>query len=538
MRIDKPFQVFPSIAFVTIFFLSSMLAASPRCDANQPVIELPQAALTTSAFTIPAAEWTRQSRVPAADKQVFMSMQDGDIYVLTQDKIFVKYNASGDLQWNQTLGFGGVPDDLVVNGSSYYITGNFSQKAFIARYAMNGTLEWRKWHDDSVYNVGKKVVIDGGDIYWLGSQGNTTGNMDAFATRFDAAGNPAWHVNYGVNFDSEWFDTGIVYNSALYMIVWDEIEGWMVKYDLSGNFIYEDGTPICERANFGNQICIYNGFIYTIGTVDSVTLNVRVCKFNSTLFGMYMKDWGAGSDENARAAFISDGALVIAGSTTSFGVAAETAFLAGFNMSVLDAGGTMAGAFLWKKLWNTGSVSRAWAATPLAGNCLVAAGEIVDNGQPSIFVSKQVPNTPPAIDDPAAVSAMDHDPLSISWNATDNSTYGASYTLFINGSAQASGSWSSGTPIVTSIPTTRIGSYNCTLVIDDGYGLTASGTTIATVTNRPPTITTAPANISYELGTTDHFLVWRAHDYTTSFTLRRCEAFVDGISSYNDTWSN
>nr|MDO8114688.1 hypothetical protein [Candidatus Sigynarchaeota archaeon] len=47
-----------------------------------------------------------------------------------------------------------------------------------------------------------------------------------------------------------------------------------------------------------------------------------------------------------------------------------------------------------------------------------------------------------------------------------------------------------------------------------------------------------PANISYELGTTDHFLVWRAHDYTTSFTLRRCEAFVDGISSYNDTWSN
>nr|MDO8114506.1 hypothetical protein [Candidatus Sigynarchaeota archaeon] len=26
--------------------------------------------------------------------------------------------------------------------------------------------------------------------------------------------------------------------------------------------------------------------------------------------------------------------------------------------------------------------------------------------------------------------------------------------------------------------------------------------------------------------------------YTTSFTLRRCEAFVDGISSYNDTWSN
>ena len=487
-------------------------------------------AIAPSFAALPCTAWTRQSRVPVANRSVAMAVQGDDIYLLSQDRAFLKYNTSGDLLWNTTAGVQGAPDDLVVKGTCYYITGTYLDKAYIAKFWLNHTREWIRWHNDSVYNYGKKVVVDGGDVYWLGGQGNTTDNTDGFATRFNSSGNQAWHVNHGVIFNDEIFENGIVFDSVLFILMADHSITDIVKCDLNGNFVLDGGIVLSGGKDHGNDILVFGGFIYVMGFEDWIGWgdDVNVFKLNSTLDFQSVWHWGGTAHDRPRAMYIANDTIVVAGSTLSFGVAAETTFLAAFTMN---------GTLLWKKLWTTGTSSRAWAIAPASGGAAIVAGDLTVGSTPQAFVAEQVPNTPPSIDSPADATGMDNDPLAVTWNATDSTVERANYTLLVNGTSRATGSWAPGTPIVVPIPTAAMGLYNCTLVVNDGLGLTANDSLVVNITNHPPRIFEAPTNITYEYNATGHVLSWRPYDYSANGS-RRYEGFVDGSSIANGTWSN
>nr|MDO8109549.1 hypothetical protein [Candidatus Sigynarchaeota archaeon] len=484
--------------------------------------------ISTLATTYTA--WTKYSRVPAWNKTVFMSMQGSDIYLLTQDKAFLHYNTAGDLLTNTTAAVQGVPNDLVVNGTSYYIAGTHLDKAYLAKYWLNGTLQWQRWHNDSTYNYGRKAVIGGNDVYWLGGQGNTTSNTDGFITRFNSAGAAAWHTNWGYDFIDEVFVNGIVHNNRLYAIEGDSASSNLVKFDLNGNNVFNGTFYLGDGKDHGNEIIEYSGFIYTAGdgTFMGIDDNVYLEKYTEAMTSPWGEEWGGTNDERIGGLAVVNDTLIVTGSTTSFGVPAQSMLIAAFNMS---------GSFLWKKIWTGPTSSRACGIQAGPGNTFFVAGEALNGTTPTTFLSLEVPNTPPAVDAPADITGMDHDPLAITWTATDNSTATANYTMYINGSQDSSGLWTSGAPIVKIVPSTTIGSYNCTIIVNDGFGLTASDTVITNVTNHPPVIYRTPANMSYEYSTTGHNMTWSVRDYTAILS-PTYEAFIDGARVANSTWTN
>ncbi|MEX2725780.1 MAG: PKD domain-containing protein, partial [Candidatus Sigynarchaeum springense] len=102
------------------------------------------------------------------------------------------------------------------------------------------------------------------------------------------------------------------------------------------------------------------------------------------------------------------------------------------------------------------------------------------NVQGQVFVT--VYNIAPVISSPADVVFKSDVPvMSVSWIATDASVSGATYALYRNGTGILFGTWTSGSPIDVNIAFLAPGTYNLTMVVNDGYGGTAGDWIIARI---------------------------------------------------------
>ncbi len=107
-----------------------------------------------------------------------------------------------------------------------------------------------------------------------------------------------------------------------------------------------------------------------------------------------------------------------------------------------------------------------------------------------------VANALPVINMPTT-AAMEFTTLgnNLSSTITDLSTRSTKFWLLQNGSLNQTGSWEHNVPIEWEVDGLAEGSYNFTIVVNDGYGSNVSGTTILTVSNWAPVIT-MPATVA------------------------------------------
>ncbi|MHA1619688.1 MAG: hypothetical protein ACTSVZ_10445 [Promethearchaeota archaeon] len=83
----------------------------------------------------------------------------------------------------------------------------------------------------------------------------------------------------------------------------------------------------------------------------------------------------------------------------------------------------------------------------------------------------------------------------ITWVITDITVSTPGYTIYQNGTVNAIGSWTSGTPIVLDLDPFVVGIYNLTIIATDGYGGTVEDEVIVTVKSNATTDpTTDPTN--------------------------------------------
>jgi len=122
----------------------------------------------------------------------------------------------------------------------------------------------------------------------------------------------------------------------------------------------------------------------------------------------------------------------------------------------------------------------------------------------------------------------------IYWTITDAGTTTRTYTIYVNGSSLTSGSWTSGTTIMRSVDGLSVGSYNYTIVVNDGLGLSAQDEVIVRVLNGIPTIT-HPYDIIYTCGYTGHTIWWTVYDSST--ITRTYTIYVNGSSLTTGTWT-
>ncbi len=122
------------------------------------------------------------------------------------------------------------------------------------------------------------------------------------------------------------------------------------------------------------------------------------------------------------------------------------------------------------------------------------------------------------------------------WTVYDSSTTTRAYTIYVNGSFLASGTWTTGSAFSRSVDGLSIGSYNYTVIATDGYGGSVQDTVIVNViANQAPTIT-HPADITYTGGYTGYYITWTITDAGTG--TRAYTIYVNGSSLISGSWTS
>ena len=136
-------------------------------------------------------QWQRCLGLSESDYGYGVGVDDsGNVYVsgytrstsgIQGDILIAKYNASGAIQWQRTLASSSdVPDrsrDMTVDGSgNVYITGHTTTAVsvpadmLIAKYNTSGTLQWQRTLGSSTQDIGYGIAVDGSGNVYVGGQ--------------------------------------------------------------------------------------------------------------------------------------------------------------------------------------------------------------------------------------------------------------------------------------------------------------------------------------------------------------------------------
>ncbi|MBS3795816.1 MAG: hypothetical protein KGY80_13005, partial [Candidatus Thorarchaeota archaeon] len=156
---------------------------------------------------------------------------------------------------------------------------------------------------------------------------------------------------------------------------------------------------------------------------------------------------------------------------------------------------------------------------------LVVQDESSNTASDTVFVTV-VDTTPPTIDSPADIEyELGTTGHTIAWHPSDADP--ESYQILKNGSLLYS-STGIASEINISVDGLAIGAYNYTLVVYDGSGNSASDTVIVTVVDSTPPVIGSPADVEYELGSTEHNITWSGSDeHPESYELLRNGTAID-----------
>lgn len=125
------------------------------------------------------------------------------------DILIAKYNSSGTIQWQRSLG--GTNTEIgqgvnVDNSGNVYVTGQTNSEGpadfniVVAKYNTSGVIQWQRLLGGTSRDIGREVAIDSsGDIYFGGySQSNvTTGSNDYFIAKYNSSGTIQWQRMLG-----------------------------------------------------------------------------------------------------------------------------------------------------------------------------------------------------------------------------------------------------------------------------------------------------------------------------------------------------
>jgi len=219
------------------------------------------------------------------------------------DVLIAKYNSSGVLQWDRTLG--GTSSDYangvtIDSSDNIIIAGRCSSDGaggadfLIAKYNPSGVLQWDKTLGGTGTDIANDVAIDSSDNIIVVGQSNSDGNFyDVLVAKYNSSGVLQWDRVYGINASH------------------NEI-GYDVAVDSSDNIIIVGTTPAAGAGSNDAFIAKYN--------------SSGVLQWDRVLGGTgYEIGYGVAIDSSDN--------IVIAGRTDSDGAGSNDFLIAQYNSS-------------------------------------------------------------------------------------------------------------------------------------------------------------------------------------------------------------
>ena len=221
------------------------------------------------------------------------------------DCLIAKYNSSGVLQWDRTLGGTGtdVGQDVAIDSSDNIVIAGYTASdgaggndVFIAKYNSSGVLQWDRTLGGTGSDVGQSVAIDSSDNIVIAGYTNSdgAGSNDILIAKYNSSGVLQWDRTLG--------GTG---NDL----------GYEVDVDSSDNIIVTGRVDSDGANNYDLLVAKYSSsgvlqWDRTLGGAGTdVGLGVTIDSSDNIIVTGYTDSGGAGGNDIIIAKLPSDGSL-------------------------------------------------------------------------------------------------------------------------------------------------------------------------------------------------------------------------------------
>jgi len=387
------------------------------------------------------------------------------------DAFLLKYNSSGDLQWDNTWGGVGFSLELdssnnifVVGMTSSFDAGN--QDISILKFNSLGQLQWNKTWGGTGIDTGWGLALDSSENIYItgGSNSSSAGDSDIVLVKYNSIGQPQWNTTWG-GADDDWARSLVIDSSDNIFIV-------------GSTDSFGAGMSDVVLVKYGPDI--YNPVI----TINNPNQN--------DAFGVTAPDFDISIIEpNLDTTW-----YTLDGGTT--------------NITFSGLTGTI-NQTEWNKKGN-GTVTIGFYAN--------------DTGGLESFAEIQVlkDTTDPIITDTPSDFSVEYGytGVSLSWTATDPNPY--TYTIELQGFGIVAGSspWLNDTEITYNVPDgLAVGDYIYIVnFTDDAGNFMTDSVTMTVEDTTDPMLTNMPSNFTVDYGYTGKNIMWTATDpYPHTYTI-------------------
>ncbi|MFX1276445.1 MAG: SBBP repeat-containing protein [Promethearchaeota archaeon] len=270
------------------------------------------------------------------------------------DICLVKFNSTGDVEWNST--WGGINEDFgsaitLDSSGNIYVAGatlNFgavSSDMCVVKFNSTGGVEWNNTWGGNDWDTGNAITVDSlGNSYVTGYTTNIlTGDKDMSLVKFNSTGGVEWNYTWGGSNNDGGFGIILDVSGNIYISgsTEDNIVGdadiCLVKFNSTGGVEW-NSTWGGVNNDFGSGIIQDPlGNFYVTGTTDNfgaVNTDMCVIKFNPIGVVEWNCTWGGNAYDVGYAINLDSlGDVYVAGNTESFGVVNTDIFLVKFKLS-------------------------------------------------------------------------------------------------------------------------------------------------------------------------------------------------------------
>lgn len=282
------------------------------------------------------------------------------------DGLIAKFDSSGTLQWDRTLGDSsndyatGVAidssDNIIVGGYGYF---GGAWTGFVAKYNSSGVIQWQKKLTTSSSCYVRKCAVDSSDnIIVVGNASGTgAGSNDGLIVKYNSSGTVLWKRLLGGSSSDIFFAVETDSSDNIFVGGYTQSDGagsydfFMAKYNSSGALQFDKtlGASSNEFSQGGVAIDSSDDVIFSFytGSVGQGSYDAAIVKYHNT--GVFVWDrilGGSGNDYYYNVAVDSSDNIYGFGWTASDGVGSNDLLLAKYNSS---------GVIQWQK--NLGSTA-------------------------------------------------------------------------------------------------------------------------------------------------------------------------------------